>query len=195
MRNATILIIMFLFYNLGFSQAYINVRLKNLDLLDERLKNFKISINDQEINFDRKENRVLILPKKRLDKVVLSYNERTRISYAKFKEGENYVLSINPCSTYTLYPENNMKIGTFSVVKNKAKNGALLNVCSFEYELGKGKMYLNERCNASAMCFFSSKEILIKQEEEIIDNFNFHFLHGENLLLKVYKNKLRFNIE
>lgn len=193
------LIFFILFTVQAFSQDTFKIKFKRLELLKKgfRDSSFTFNINGIEIQPDTEIHEIEI-NKNGLDTIVFSFNKNTekRISYAKFQKNSTYIIEINPCSQYTLFPEKNPKIGRVKL-RSKSKNKKLAFVFCTEYVF-LNKIDINKyySCYASGMCKYSSKEIKItKNESEKHKNLsiNFHFLHGENILVN-YNKKLSISI-
>ena len=123
---------------------------------------------------------------------------------AKFQRGKTYIIAINTCSQYELYPEKGAKkgIARFDKLLTNDTLTGVLDVSQEKLTQLKASNYLSPQM--SAMCFYASSDIILANkdyessyegEKKIILKTRYHFLHGEKLLINVSSDKKKFDIK
>ncbi|MDO6814010.1 hypothetical protein [Tenacibaculum soleae] len=187
-------LILVIYSNLFFCQQA-EIKFKNLELLEDKTMLFEI--NGIKIEPNKKTYKIPI--SNNIDTIFFYYNytksDKKIQSFAKFKKNKNYIIRINMCSGYELYPEQKAKTGKIKIIDTKIDRNKSVSFCAEEIILNKKKSKY-EKCHPSAMCRFSYQKIdLIEKYDEILDSFNFHFLHGERLNLKINESRILFNVK
>jgi hypothetical protein len=96
---------------------FVIIKFQNLELLESGWKEgavFSFKINGIEIQPDTIQYSIPV-NKRRLDTVCFSmdgiFNKKNK-AFTKFKKNETYIIKMNPCSQYELFPEIDAQIGS-----------------------------------------------------------------------------------
>ena len=184
----------------AFSQNnFVTIRFDDLEFLEKGFKNtnFSFNINGVLIHPDTLSHQIPIV-KKGFDTVRFSmfgdFND-CDLAFTKFRKNKAYIIRINPCSQYELLPEKDAKIGTVEFLSKSVNEDLSLEFCAESIVFNKQNSKKLIECIPSAMCRFSNKEIKIIENEEVLDSFRFHFLHGENIFVSLVDKRLSLKIK
>ena len=199
------LVILLVLINVNcFSQSTCSVKFRNLKLLESGLRTSEFYINGKRIIPDST-LQTIGLVEDGFDTLRYYIKGELRVSaLTKFRSNDSYVIALNPCSFYTLYPKKERKLGVvrFEKIDLKETYYGLFDGGGYELTDAAGEFLPPE---ASAMCTFSRKIIAIANEryyedvfsrhDKIIVNQAYHFLHGEKLSVQYVPNTNSLAIE
>ncbi len=170
------------------------IKFENLEKFKE--VNYIFEINRTKFKPNNQTYKIKINKKNEFDTLIFYdiKSKNKQISFAKFKENKVYIIRFSPCSSYIIYPAKKRGIGKIKVISDEINKNLKVSFCSDEIILEQIKSKYS-KCYPSAMCRFSYQKIeLIENEDKIVDYFNFHFLHKENLKIIVTNKKMKFKI-
>ncbi|WP_242202590.1 hypothetical protein [Aestuariivivens insulae] len=195
-----IIFLFFFFTTFTYCQdSFVTIQFQGLKFLEDGFKNtmFSFEINGVLIRPDTLKYRVPKV-KEGFDVIRFSMDGKFRdndSAYAKFRRNETYIIRINPCSQYEFLPTNGAKVGAVEFMSSSINEDLSLKFCVESVFFNRQNSKKTIKCIPSSMCRFSKKEVKILEDEEVLDSFYFHFLHGENLILSLMDKKLSFKIK
>jgi len=133
------------------------------------------------------------------DTIRYGYFDKKHVNHAimKLKEDVRYRLNSNSCSFYTIRPAENPLQGMVQfTIDSPDITSYLAGVGNLDYRKlssqQKDEFYYTP---PSAMCPFAARSIEIKtMDEETINEFKYHFLHGELLGVKYHADDNSFKL-
>lgn len=204
-KTRTIVILLQFFVLTSLGQDFAFIKFSNTELLETNLTNdcsFDFYVNGQKISPNSSVYKIKI-NRDSFDTLIYDCKRiGSSISLTKFKQGQTYIIKINPCSFYELIPDQKGKLGIvrFDKLKTDSYLLGLLDNGRDTISKLKGTRFLTPI--SSAMCSFDSKKIEIAtvdykdyENEKIIYKMNFHFLHGEKILVLVSNDNKEFTLK